>query len=516
VAGADDENNVAKDQADAVIDPDKPHRLSHGRWWQRPTMRQLKRAQKAHSEIEDQLDIQRNNDTRLPEGISVHLGGLTLTEAFTPSTVTNLYGLLKKWPRPVGAIDEDWITRLERGRSSVGGGWVRLGVVRRPGQFIMGDGHHDSTLPSGVQAAWLTLSFLVPSVAIVCATFTFEDYAADLSDLLRSDYHTVSADVQIVVSGPLHRLRSWFPWSRPKRYALSSRFWDAMLGKQRAVQQRIRQREEECERWFYGRFKGRFCVADSAVRPIIRLMFTEQAVPFEGRDMWRETVEMNWSPDVYRSTDLPGWRLKASPWPTDDRLFAKTIGAQRSDVGTDGAEDRGGQSNWSLTQRFQDDQAGLTARFALRALLDIYSACLAKLRDDAGKTRRIRRPVRDALKLDAYLLRDGLDAATITADVKNLTENANSFGWGVPAYTEDLGELPMTLRTLPPTELVPWLCSALQALASRLAADTTNTEGNIRGSAELRQAISNTRWQRAILVFTVAVLAVALVSLFHG
>jgi hypothetical protein len=232
--------------------------------------------------------------------------------------------------------------------------------------------------------------------------------------------------------------------------------------------------------------------------------------------MWRRTSEMVWSPDVYRCTDLQGWRLKARPWPTDGRLFAMTIAAQRSDVGREDAADRRGQSNWSLTQRFHDDQAGLTARLALRSVLDIYSGRVAKLRDDAGKARRIRRPVRDARNLDAYLLTDGPDAATVTADVRNLTENVNRFRWRVPEYTEDLSELPERFKSSPPTELVPALCSTLRALASRLAEDTSNTDGNIRASAELRQAISNTRCQRAIVLFTMAVLAVALVSLFQS
>ena len=42
-------------------------------------------------------------ETRLPEGESVHLGGVTLVEAFTPSTVFRLYETLRKWPGLAGS-----------------------------------------------------------------------------------------------------------------------------------------------------------------------------------------------------------------------------------------------------------------------------------------------------------------------------------------------------------------------------------------------------------------------------
>ena len=120
-------------------------------------MRQLQRNEERHLHHRDKSDARWNNETRLPEDEAVHLGGVTLTEAFTPSTVSNLYSTLNKWPRPFGRPDDDWAAALERSRSGTGEGWMSLGLVRRPGQFVMGGGHNDSTLPPGVQGAWLSL-----------------------------------------------------------------------------------------------------------------------------------------------------------------------------------------------------------------------------------------------------------------------------------------------------------------------------------------------------------------------
>jgi hypothetical protein len=55
-------------------------------WWQRRTLRQIKRDEATQcSDYTDQWDARENDETRLPENEVVHLGGVTLVEAFTPS-----------------------------------------------------------------------------------------------------------------------------------------------------------------------------------------------------------------------------------------------------------------------------------------------------------------------------------------------------------------------------------------------------------------------------------------------
>lgn len=205
--------------------------------------------------------------------------------------------------------------------------------------------------------------------------------------------------------------------------------------------------------------------------------------------------------------------MKASNWPRTDRRYAWTIAARCSDVEREVASDATGQSNWSLTESFGSDQAALVARYALTALLDIYAGQLARLRDAAGRSRRIRRPVHDARNLDRYLLTDGLDAATITADVANLTKDPTTFRWNVPEYTEDQGQLREGWKKRESLELLPLMCTSLESRAARLAEDTANTVGNVRASAELRQAVANTRLQRTVVIITFAALVVTIAAL---
>ena len=182
-------------------------------------------------------------------------------------------------------------------------------------------------------------------------------------------------------------------------------------------------------------------------------------------------------------------------------------------MGREDASDATGRSNWSLTQRFNRDQGFLAAHYALVALLDIYGDRLAVLRDAAGGHRPGHRPVRDARNLDRYLLTDGLDAATVTADIASFTQNLTTFRWNVPEYTQDQGDRQEGSKRPEPHELVPLLRTSLRERATRLAADTANTDGNLRASAELRQSIENTRLQRIVVIFTVVALVVALLSL---
>jgi hypothetical protein len=145
------------------------HRRTPMRWRQRPTVRQLR---KDHERLLDAGAewIQRQNiEARLPDGEVIHMGGVTLVEAFTPSTVSNLYDTLNEWQRRSARRDSDLVADLERSRGGGAIHWASLGMVRQPEASSTERTHQD--LPPGVQAVWLKLTYLMPSVALVCATF---------------------------------------------------------------------------------------------------------------------------------------------------------------------------------------------------------------------------------------------------------------------------------------------------------------------------------------------------------
>jgi hypothetical protein len=321
-------------------------------------------------------------------------------------------------------------------------------------------------------------------------------------------------DIRIRVYGRFRRLRARFPWSRPKTHGEGGTMSNAEDEKRRAFEQVANDRETECCRWFSSRFRGRFSLAEPSIRPVARLIFTNEAVPFKERGGWMSTIGIDWVPSFYRSTDVPDWAFKDNQWPYGRRQFILTFAARRRDAAREPTKGESGEGNWYLTQRFSTEQASLIARYAVHALLSLYSERLAKLRDGVRARRRPRRPVKDARELDDYLTTDGIDVATIASDVGNFTMDLRRFRWNVPEYAEDQEDLPDAMRQADPMEFVPGLCSRLSEQAARLMRDTQNTAENIRGSAELKQAIANTRLQRTVMVVGFAALIVAIIGIF--
>jgi hypothetical protein len=480
-------------------------------WHERPTVwtlkKQAKRSTRPHT-----LDSRDNEDTKLPSGEGVHLGGIVLAEAFTPSTVSSLYRSLERWETHVPGRKEEWLTQLERSRSGVVGGWQNLGVVRPPGTFTIGDAQHDPTLPTGVAAAWVHVSYITPTLAMAVATFTISEEAGDLSSFLSQDYVAERRNFEFRVYGRFGRLRARIPWARPSRYRQSHSVVMPDQRKRESCQSVIKGYEDACSSWFFQKFPGRFRSANSEERPVLRILLTKNHVPFADRPRWLEPVDLAFAVPLWRSVASEGWWLSEERFGSRDR-YMLTVAARRGDVASSlgGGENDG--SNWAVTQRFADDATPLAARYAILALLALYGRRLGALRDRAGGRRFLRRMVREARNLDDFLIRDGLDAATLTNDLSKFTANLGWFRLGVPEFIEDRTGRPHQMQKGPTPEFVPWLCDAIREQAARLADDTAASTGNIQASAELRQAITNTVLQRLIVVLTLVAISLAIISL---
>ncbi len=496
------------------VNPDADESPARKRWHQRPSVRKLKQeAEECDRDLSRDWDEKENDETRLPASEAIHLGGFVFTEAFTPSTVSSLYKTLEQWPVERDSRKKELIDGLARSRGGRGGGWQSLGVVRPPGTFVLGMGYRDPDLPSGVEAVWLNVSYVTPSVAIVAATFTLSESAGDLSELLRADYRMEHFNVKLRVYGRWGRLRARIPWARPDRYGIGHDINHPEDAKRKAVEALVSRYEQACSDWFFARFQGRFAAAEERERPVIRLMLTTKEAPFAERNRWLRPVGLDFAHPLWRSDELKGWWLSEERWGLRGDRRMTTLAARRSDAAEDESEGETDESNWSLTQRIDRYGASLAARQALSALLRIYSARLAVLRDKAGVKRRLRRPVREGRELDNFLIRDGLDASTLTSDLKAFTKDLDFFRWGVPEFTEYRDHLGGKGKERPSLEYVPELCSAIRRRAARLAGDVIATTQNIKASAELRQAIANTRLQRFASTLAVVAVIVAVISL---
>jgi hypothetical protein len=491
--------------------------VTRPRWYQRPTIRTLKARASAQAAELHADRFQRDNEaTRLPVTEVVHLGGLVLVEAFTPSTVSALYREVNSWPTGYADGKEKLTETLIRSRRGVQSGWQNIHLHSRSHRFkAMPGGHHDWRLPDDVEAVWLHINYLTPSLTMVVATFTLAEDAGDLSALLRQDHSAKVHNLRVRVFGRYARLREKIPWSRPARHGRSYTGSMVVREKRDACADAMRPHQEACERWFFGRFKGRFATADRKDRPGMRLILTTDQAPFTGKQPWLAPVGLERSFDLWRSSEpsFSGWMLSFDGVSAYDERHVVAVAARRKDA-VRGLPGEDAESNWALTQEFGSHQATLAVRCAIVALLELYSNSLSDLRDRAGAKRSLRRPVREARELDQYLLGDGLDAATITADIRALTENLELFRRDVPEYVEDFSSYPANLRKGDEArELLPGMCESLHDQAVRLVRDHAATIGNIRASAELRQAMANTKLQRIVVALSVMATVIAFISL---
>lgn len=488
-------------------------------WHKRPTLRQLRKAAAVTPTWAGEHDAQQNDETRLPESEEIALGAVVLTEAFTPSKVSYLYRALAGWP---AVTEDERRTRLEelaRSRSGESTGWQSLDVVRHPGAPVL-TGHTDPNLPLGVDGVWLSVSYITASLAMVVATFVFTAEAGDLSPLLRANYRTEWVASPIVFDGPLAGLRARIPWSRPRppqglRASHSINMPESR--KQSAVETLIDDYQLACSEWLAHRFPGRFASARYERRPALRMLFTKEQVPYADRPPWLRPVGLDFAMPLWSSTDPVGWWMRGEPSPFLSHRRVLTLAARRSDIAQpQGGDD--GESNWALAQiGLGYGNATLAARYALSALLALYGDRLRELRDTAGTERRISRPVQAARALDDYLIRDGLDAATITTELEEFTSDLRRFRLGVPELVEHLDHIRAGVPAdYEPVEYVPALRDEIHTQAARLKGSTTAATENIRASAELRQAISNTTLQRLTLALAVVAVLIAIASLATG
>lgn len=487
-------------------------------WWRRPTVAALRKQETLFDDGERLHDKRENDETRLPEGESIHLAGLVLVEAFTPSSISKLYAALEWLPPQRADPRTDWRDMLRRSRTTGETGWQNLGAVRRPGRGWHAMGRTDPDLPQGVEAVWLSVHYEMPSVAIVVATFCLNEDEGDLSPLLRREYHTRSYDLRVNIDGPLGRVRARVPWARPEKYGMSMRVDGPSDQKRKACFDLVNDFESRCAAWFRDRFPGRFALSGHEARPRLRLFVTQEAEPLLDDSPALRVVDLDEPYNVWRSSgSLSGWSLAPDAYSRGDAAegrFIVRMAARRRDAAR-AQNGESGESKWYLVQRFATYQTTLASKYCLWALVSLYAERLALLRDRAGGKGRQRRPVSEARALDDYLSEDGLDVATVVPDLRKLVERPDRFELHFPDY---VGERRSSRASADrPAQEPEYFAAALrermEMQATRLERDTQSTTAVIRASADLRQAISNARLQRFVLTLSLLALIVAIVSL---
>jgi hypothetical protein len=446
------------------------------------------------------MDGPENDRTRLPESEEIHLGGLVLAEVFPPSSASALRHGIEGLPI-AREKKAELISSLSKGRSSSGlTGRTELATIRRE-------------CPEGIDSVRIDLYFLQPSLTLLIATFVIAGDAGDLSNILRADY---DSDARVSVIGPLGWARSRIPWSRPSQDLVSVPAWQPSARKRQAFEDLITSHQISCWGWLARRFPGRFRHAELALRPSIRVLTTRESDPFVDDHKWLGPPDLRFRPYLWRPTTSENWILQVSDWPRDQQVTA-TAAARRLPAQASSGQDAGLHSPQQMAVDFGSGHSPVIARWAASCLISLYADELAALRDRAGRPsrrRRWRRQLRAALDLDEYLIGDGLDASTVASDVASFAGNPRNFDTSLRAYPEYLDPFPQATRAANPArELMAWIREGLQENAERLERDTAAATEHIRASAELRQAIANTRLQRVVVIVALLTLVATAITL---
>jgi hypothetical protein len=449
-------------------------------------------------------DEPENKKTKLPVSEQIHLGGLVLVEVFPPSYASSLgrgiYGLPIARQKKMELIS--WLSKRRTASGVMG--HTKLATIQRG-------------CPKGVDSVHIHLYSLQPSLTVLIAIFAIADDAGDLSKVLRTDY---PSNGRVSVTGRLGWARSRMPWSRPARDLVSRPAWQPSSRKRQAFEDLIRSREMVCWAWLVNRFPGRFGDANPKFRPSFRIVTTRESSPFVDNHAWLGPPDLRFRPYLWRPTTSENWILQVSDWPRDQQVRATA--ATRQLMAQSGTQQRTDlHSPQQMALEFGSGHSSVIARWATSCLISLYTDELAALRDHAGRLPRRRwwhrwprLQLRAALKLDRYLIGDGLDASTVASDVASFAEDPQNFDTSIRAYPEYLDPFPSSAQAANPArELMAWIREGLRENAERLKRDTAAATENIRASAELRQSIANTRMQRVVVIVALLTLIATVVTL---
>jgi hypothetical protein len=478
-------------------------------WWQRPTIREHRRRLSGRPAGQAERDRESNSRVRLDSAETVHLAGLTLVESFTPTTVHKLYDAIAGLPG--GKEYNSWLNEnFARSRTGTSfGGWRSLGVVRPPGRPIFGGGFADPNVPAGVDAIWLTVFTPLPSVTQLVATFVFDEEAGDLTRYLRADYETEVHSIRVHVRGPLGKIRSRVPWSRPRSGSFNHGIWLPDMQQRIAAQSLIELHEDRCCRWLAKMFPGAYATVSASGRPVTRVLLTEGTEPLTGNIAPLRAVDLNPSGLIWKGGDEGvGWRMSVTRRDGDDSSHVVIAAARRRDTSDPIEGPRADQeTNWYIVQRFHSDQGSILSILALERLLVDFGNALRDLRD---RSARFAQPVRSANNLSRYLIGRGMDTALVAGDVQRYSDSRDSLHQA--RYVEDWSRLPVPPNIPSPADLIQTTWEGVTQYADRLGKEVDIMVSTLDAYSNLRQAATNTILQRWVIGFTILALVISVGS----
>lgn len=413
------------------------------------------------------------SDTVPPEGEKFTVHAVWAIEFYTPAHAEDLITRLHR----LGFADARWSTTqslsesIRSHRSSLGESWSDLGVVARSGR---GPDHVQAHLPHGVNAAFVSLHTLTPSLSALLVLFVLEDEEAERFDSVarRTDFKP----------RPARRSGGW-EVETPS---------NLKRGEMRDTRRRTR---ELATGWLADHLPGTFA-SRREMMPSAEMVTTELALPHDpsSRDIhYLRFADLgSWPPLVWVSEELPHWRLV-----TDRDDDSVSISARRKDAFlADGDEpiDR-----WAMPQRVNE---ALGKTLVLVAAFDLVRAAhrrIAGVRDEGGRLYSARLASRRLKRIGERLLHDSLEVRTIASELHGYAQDARQFTWNASEWHG--------LERFADESLNDNLRQGLLRSTEALLASEARLRDGLVLNATMMASVANLRLQRWVIALTVITVA---------
>jgi hypothetical protein len=401
-------------------------------------------------------DDEENEALNPPHDEIIRLHCLWAGEIYTPSQIDNLLSGLARldWGRDDLLPDRDVAQWVRRSReSSLGGGWLNVGVITRPGDNRFWNAR-SADLPEHVDYAFGSIFALTSAVTCLVINFVFDEHYANQFELILRRRHQSTIK------------------KAPRGYSI----YQPTHLKTDEVANLRRQLVDLALEWFRKNVPGLFCSgpADQKDLPTCEFVTLTRAEPFpkpEEKADYLHVLQLEAGLEAWHFENIAGLKLARRAFAGDDLPFHTilTVNEHRlrdQELAAYGGHTRDGYVNWLHHQI-----PSMFSRLALVALLTRYERDLNAIRDSTLFGTTVTEAALRRMRRVAERFSGSVDISAIAADMQEYCAAHSAFQRGFPRL------LPAEPRWFEPAAT---LGGVLQTRLSHRAARLERAERSVR------------------------------------
>ena len=371
-----------------------------------------------------QRDAESNSKSAPPPDEVIDLRCVWAVEVYTPSQIGALLRGFEKlgWDTgdPLSANRNPALWIQHNRESASGGGWMNLGVIRRPGAPGFLSHAREAPLPAGVDYALAGLYSLTSSLTCLVVCFVVDESRSRcLEHTLRKERET---------------------------YAVHERGGYRIIGPVNQKEDDVRLVRDEVRQlatgWLSNHLPGLFASGILAGEfPTCEFLTLRNRVPFPPHDQrdhkrenWLRILDIDNNFRAWHGDDPPGLKFL---WPlTRDRSnrFHAVIAARERDFSEELLQTYGGKDRDTIVYHVDEYVNGLLSRWALVGVLSGFERYLNNVRDSAAFNPSHRAKPLELLRSLGGYLAQSIDISAASAELRKFAEHRGLFNYPVADF----------------------------------------------------------------------------------